>query len=334
MSDVIETAGSRERFSRAVYTVKFFAIWSVAAAHSASVSAGADLPSRYASGVLGTFGTFGIFVFFFFAGYFLALTEKTPGAFFRSKLTSIVVPTVFCGTLVWAYEVLRKGGITFGSWLCWILGVDTYLYFVTDLLIMYLVAYAFRKKNAVLIFGVVLSAAENIVLCAGNITFPHPYLDPLRFFWIFAGGMLIARYGLGTRLLALCEKLLPVTGILVLAGLLIPPYFGSGITYFTLWYLPFGAVASAFFFGLSAKLPERIRTLSAAIGKGSFAIYLLHMPFAGLAAWLGQKAETPVTVLLRPIAVLAVTWALIRLMRYLAEKLSLRSVFDCLTGMR
>lgn len=104
----------------------------------------------------------------------------------------------------------------------------------------------------------------------------------------------------------------------VTVGILV--YTGIELNYRTPLYIVYAIVF--FFFCMSLAVIVRKIKLFEIIGKDSFAIYLLHMPFAGIAVYVGN-AYLPNWgfELCRPFIVFIVVELLIILYRFIANKL-------------
>lgn len=87
-------------------------------------------------------------------------------------------------------------------------------------------------------------------------------------------------------------------------------------------------------FGVAAYLADFSSARLIDIGKKSFAIYLLHMPIAGIVSNLCNRLDIFVVTVARPIIVLAIVYIVL----YLADKLipegSIKKCINMLIGMR
>lgn len=195
-----------------IYIMKSIAVFCVVCAHVSPIPEGAGIWNYIAAGYLNYMGTMGVPVFFILSGYLFERNEKSFGEFWKGKVKSVFIPWIFCETLLWLYVVLRKGGITFRSWLFFIIGYQHTTYYLTMLVIMYLVFWRIKKdwELTALILVSVFS-----IICTGwnfGISFINEwtgtfYLNPLNWICFFAAGMLICRKDCLIYLIGKTEKI-------------------------------------------------------------------------------------------------------------------------------
>ena len=159
-----------ERF----WLLKAFAIIAVVACHCTNTI---DNPGR-----INTIATYffdawkgsGVPIFYFCAGFFFKGSGKFL-PFVKNKVVSIVLPWVFTGTLIWLYIVLRKGGVSFDNWLGYLFLRDSYLYFLTDLMIFYIIIHCimcmhgYKLHNSYFYHRICIFCYYNAICSFGNI---------------------------------------------------------------------------------------------------------------------------------------------------------------------
>lgn len=127
-----QSQGSLNAYNEKDYVsiVRALAIFSVVCAHVT------DASGSITNLAISSLGAYGVAVFFLLSGYVFSFEKRSFGTFFRRKLTTILIPWLFCGTLDWLYVVLRKGGITFSGWVSSIF-VHSHYYYLTILILCY-----------------------------------------------------------------------------------------------------------------------------------------------------------------------------------------------------
>ena len=322
----------QQRTSNAIYAAKSFAVLSIISAHCAYVSPNFSKSNLFCSRLLNSFGSFGVGIFLFFAGFFMFLTKSAPKDFFLKKLKTLLLPWLFCGTLVYLYVYIRKGGYGIKSWCLWILGYNTYLYYMSVLFLLYIMCFFFRKNGIVCYLFIAISLASNILTTVGRLNEIQPYLNPFNFLIYFSAGLLVARHNMLEKIFTVSKKYLWLSASLLGFILLLTSYFKIEISYFKYYFLPIEFVAFFAFCGISYHLSNLGFFIN--IGKASFAVYLLHMPIAGITANLFGKIDFFLLTLIRPFVVLIIVYSAIKLLPLIFKNNKALSFIYTLIGMR
>lgn len=323
----------KKEFKNNIYIVKALSIFSVICAHCCTISDGSSVWNVFASKLLTSIGTVGIFAFYFLSGYFLCFTRKRTCDFWKQKLFYIVIPWLICGTSVYLYVYLRKDGISLSSWAKWIMGMDTYLYYIVILLVFYLLFYWLRKNKLLIEIFTVLSLVENVLLFVipqELFVIKYPYLDPLRFGYMFSLGLLVANCGVLPKLLLWCKKYVLLLGSLFIISVVIPAWFKYSYSYFEPWYIPFAVVSFLFLLGLCQYVRAFLKPILINTGRWSYTIYLIHMPLAGIIVHICKSIDNAVITLLRPIIVITIVYLIV----YLIKKIKCFKTIELLLGIR
>ena len=302
--------------SEKFWLLKAFAIIAVVACHCTNTI---DNPGR-----INTIATYffdawkgsGVPVFYFCAGFFFKDGNNFL-SFVKNKMLSIVLPWIFTGTLIWLYIVLRKGGVSFDNWLGYLFLRDSYLYFLTDLMIFYVIMYVAHKSRYIYIALCVYTAISCIIptfttgYVSSALTMPYAVLGISSGYWLY--------FCLGT----VCRQLNVIK------------YINNQKLVYFIFVVAFLAVAEAmfnkeigilFYIGLFKNISLmislynirsilnklKLENIAVYLGKLSFSLYLLHMPIAGIVANILNRSEAfaPLTFV-RPIIVIAITAVLI-----------------------
>lgn len=126
-----------------IYALKGLAIISVVYAHCNNRVSYNEIDALL-DNLRSSFGAVGVPFFFLLSGY-LFHNQKRFTEFCKSKI-GIVLPWLFWGTIVWGYEVLRKG-LDYASLGEWLLGIGNYLWYMRTLVIFWLIYYWIRSNK-------------------------------------------------------------------------------------------------------------------------------------------------------------------------------------------
>lgn len=329
-----------------IFILKSLAIFSVVCAHTGLVPQDANYMALFNSKLLNYIGTMGVPVFFVISGYLFGKNARKFSDFWKKKSISIILPWLFCETFLWLYIVLRKGGIGVKEWALFILGYKHTTYYLTVLVICYLVFW-FVKKDWQIYIMIVLSVASMISTGWGGIlsklnewtgTF---YLNPFNWFAFFAVGILLSEKKkslLGGSWLNLVAN----RRVLLLSTIVSWTYFAimmirkEDIYYFSRYAIIANIANIVMLSGIACVINgmsnERICTLFIKTGKYSFSIYLLHQFVAGIVVAIGNRIDgTGLLVIARPFVVIGLVMLGVAVLNKLPGE---KRLIHALLGMR
>ena len=294
--------------SEYLYIVKAIAISSVVCAHCGNVPANSTVLNQVLSSLFGYWGTAGVPVFYFLSGYFFEKNSKSWTCFWKAKFKTIVVPWVSCATMVWLYVVLRKGGITIASWFNFIVGNGSSLYYITVLLILYLVLF-YLKRNKVICWILVCVSVIGIILAGEGYVWGRNtvsiYLNPIYWMGYFILGILIQKHSWMDRIRKFSNK--SFLYMLVIWGSLCTVHYLGKIewTYWSRYALFNIATEFIVIIGLAEQINRaRIMAHMVEVGKESYSIYLLHQLFVGIVVNISNYINWSILTILRPILII------------------------------
>ena len=327
--------------SKAIYIAKGFAIFSVVCAHAAVEPENCAEVIRVIVRLMSYMGTYGVPMFFLFAGFFYARESRSLGKFWKHKASTIIVPWIFCESIVWLYVVLRKGGVTFENWIKFILGVNHSTYYLIVLLLFYILFWYLRRRAWVL-WGCILLSLAALVAVGQSIPFVlhvnewtiTPYLNPLNWMMYFCAGILLFTQNKIQYLFQLAKRILPFSCV-VLFGLIVY-HLKANISwsYFSQFALINIIFQMLVVMGICARLSSRNPKQLIKIGEESFTIYLLHELGAGAIVRLSLCGGV-VLIVLRPIINILLVKLGIWCIRFLLkERKKLRDTAYLLIGIR
>ncbi len=311
-----------------IHIGKGFALISIVSAHTAVVNNKSYYLMEY---ILNSIGTIGVGIFFIFSGYLFYSSNKSFSKFIKKKVYTILIPWFSLGTLDFFYVTLRKGGITLLGWLDTLL-VHSHLYYLSILILFYIIFFKIRNKQFLLIIISILSAIS--ITLTGLIDIPiYPYINPFNWAIYFILGLWLKKYNLLMYLANKFRKWLPFSGLLY--GIILTIYLANGayITYWSYAALLCEVVAISVVFGMTdwcagGKNSKWLIYL----GKLSFPVYLLHTPFAGILNYLCNRYELYFLTFFRPMIVIGLTIIVIEGMSFVGKKLNLTKVVNSIIG--
>ena len=247
-------------------------------------------------------------VFFCIFGYLFGGNTRTWRAFWKRKATTLFLPWICCETLLWFYVVLRKGGISVSAWLLFLLGYHHTTYYLTILVVFYVLYWKIHKPGAIRVLNVIsvismLETGWNVgIFHRVNTVLDSYYLNPFNWMLFFGIGLLIRQKAQeAERSIRWSNSL----GILCVCGSIVyfsvHAYFGLEMYYFS----RYAVIGNLLNLGTAAYLGQILMNLKKKellfkIGDWSFAVYLLHQFVAGLVVAVTNHWDCFVLTLCRP----------------------------------
>lgn len=322
----------REQKTEYISLLRAFAIFSVVCAHVT------DSNSNLLNLIFSSIGTYGVGVFFILSGYFFFLDQRSPYEFAKRKCISIIIPWLFCGTLDWLYVVVRKGGLSLVKWALSVL-VYSHYYYLTVLLIFYVLMWKLRRNSKIC---TVLCAVSlfSMWLTGKGILDVYPYINPLNWLFYFIIGIEFSRSNCLERISQLAKKMLFCLVPFMFFSMSWVIYEGKAVSY---WY--HGTVVSISLMILTVlgwcrylcddiSSQSRVIRVFIWIGRYSFPIYLLHMPFAGVVKHITDILNNWFIQLGMPFVVLGIVSAIIYMISKIPFHPKIKSVIKLLLGIR
>ena len=309
--------------------LRCLAIFSVICAHVST--ADKDTTNLLVSSL----GSIGVGLFFLLSGYLYYSNRKDVKIFTISRIKNIIIPWLFCGTLDWLYVVLRKGGIGISGWFDSVF-IHSHYYFLTVLMMLFYLLRSVRYNKSILKLLIVISLVSCFMTSKGMISFIYPYINPLNWFFYFVIGLLMANYNCIDIFISISRKILFLSIPLSIYVLLWYIYDGRLISYWGNGNVLFITLLIICQFGIVTYINKNsfLWKILAFIGKISFSIYLIHMPFAGITSKAIEIIDVPQLRLIAPFIVLIVVVLLIEGIRYVSRKLKSEILIKYILGIR
>ncbi len=281
-------------------------------------------------------GSIGVIVFIFIAGYYFHPKKyNTLRSFFQKKATTIIIPWVFTGSILYIIE----NQFSLPGLFNWLIGNGSYLYYLTILMLCYLVLFYLRSRVVLIalifinILSQVLTAFGIIDHCAFVLFGMGPVNNYLNLFnWIgyFALGVMAKEIPLDSlfyRLKQMIWIILPGYVLLLAGSLLLEPDKGG---YFSKLAIPMqlAGVLTVFAFASVRCLHRRwVYRLSDL----TFAIYLTHFFVFPIRRFLPTGVPGEV---LNPFLILIIVSGLLYLGQRISRLLSLEKLYTLMLGIR
>lgn len=318
-----------------IYYIKGLAIISVISAHCNAVLDNTNRFAVYSSLLLQNIGTLGVICFFVISGMLFHYPDKNIGQFFKKKLKNIVIPWLISATCVYLYVYLRKPPVTFSGWVNFIIGNGSYCYYLTVLMIFYLlfVAIPIMRNNTILLLCEIATVASTIWFYdLGGV---NPYLNIVNWIGYFALGVQLNEnkeliLNVKKRYHLIFCRIGVVSGISYILLLFYQLYnqkgggYWNGVNAVTSWV---GAISLTLLSITILKSKNRhLKKIIYLAGVDSFAIYIWHMPIAGIVARFMCIEPLTWFVIIRPIIVLLIMHVGIFIVRKLSRKMKIHQL--------
>lgn len=316
-----------------IYSLKVFATISIVAAHCTSIELNSNKLNILFSYILKNLGYIGVGIFFITSGYLFHKNQYSFNIFLRKKIKTIIIPWIFSGTIVYLYVALRKGGINIINWINFIIGNNSYLYFLSLLMLFYIIFFG-NCKNMILIYCSIIMSVINIILTAsGYLSEINPYLNLFNFIIYFAIGLFISEKDILLEIANKCRYHIKILICAYIILIFLTNILGISSGYWGYATLIIQPIAILVIFGLST-YKKLYNDIILRIGCESFSIYLLHMPIAGIITNIFNKLNWWIITLFRPIIVIIITMIFIYFFKYISNKLNISSKINYLIGVR
>ncbi|MFP3154186.1 acyltransferase [Lachnospiraceae bacterium ZAX-1] len=333
---MIENNKMAEDMSRKIDLLKFLAVVSIICAHCNTINEDSGILNLMASYYLHAVGTIGVGLFLVLSGYLFYQSDYKSHmkwkAYVKKKMIRICPAWFFCGSLVYIYTIIRKSDFrSLGGWFLWMFGKGTYLYFIPALLACYAIFWFIYKNDKQVLFIMLLSVMSWLLTTFGIFPMEYAYVNILNWVLFFAIGIILASQQSkhtinmvdGNKHSALKWAFVGSIALMLII-LLVLCKNQIQIFYWSKGYLVFELIAGVAFLGVAKfLLKSKFCSQLCKIGNSTLAIYLLHMPIAGIVANLCNYVDSFILTLLRPWLVLGITLVGILICKWIVVKLKI-----------
>ena len=316
-----------------ISVMRAVAVLSIVSAHVDAVI------DDYSSRLLRNFATGGVAVFFVISGYLFFYNKRGIIDFFKRKFSTIFIPWLFTGTITFLYTEIRHlgiGGLSIISYLKWIFGIKTYLWYMTVLVALYILFLLFAKYRA---FLIVMPIIAIISFATNKFTYPFlyqwggNYLNVFNWSLFFEAGYIINKFDIITKINKYLKLKIFISFILLYFVVLFLLSFSHQLSYNIPLYLPYCVLYIIAVFSFAQLFKNSSFILK--IGEHSFSIYLLHMPIAGIISAVGKILNIWIFTILSPFIAIIIVELFIYIFEKIIDLLKLnKSKFNLLIGLR
>ncbi|HGH1676150.1 acyltransferase family protein [Clostridium perfringens] len=309
-----------------INSMKFIAICSVVNAHSIPNISGGPIFNFFIK-FSTEFGSLGVGIFFLISGFLFNNNYKIKD-FFSKKIKSIIIPWLASGFIIYFYVYIRKGGLSFKTYLNFIIGNGSYLYYLTVLFIIYFIFLYIKNKYIILLlfFMSIISIKLTYINFFNNI---NPYLNPFNWIIYFVLGILLKQYL--DKVIFYCEKYLKLNIIIYLVLNYYIIYNNFSIGYWGKYSILLECLGILIVIAIVNKY-LKFKEIFNDIGRESYSIYLTHMIFAGAVVKLFSLSKLKISIIFSPLLVLILSYLGIRVLRFLFDKYRLSWFIDLIIG--
>ena len=296
---------------------KTIATFSIICAHLSPITS-KDIFSIKISWLYNLFGIIGVPLFFFVSGYLFFLNTDNFKKFMNKKLRQIIIPWIFVGTFCYLIVFYFKHNLSFINYLKFISCYGSYLYFLSVLLILYLINFKFKINNMFLYSSLIIGIISLVL----NIIYGENSFSYINFCnWIpyFNLGMLVSKNNKISDLFKFCRKNMFIFFITFLIVFLYSFINNIEINYWTLVGIIVILTFWGMFFGIIYDKKSKINTF---FGENSLVFYLIHMPIAGICV----RIMNGYFIIFRLFLTLLITYIVIYLYKFFTKKLNLEKL--------
>jgi fucose 4-O-acetylase-like acetyltransferase len=264
----------------------------------------------------------GVVIFFSVSGFFYYNNKSTFVEFWKKRIVSLILPWLIIATMTFILKTILGGIDNFiVDYLKWVFGVGSWYYYISVLLVFYLI-FRFVKKNDFLLYLCLILNVISIALETYNINvltkfiFQTPYLNLFNHIGYFAFGILCRKYRLDRQILE--NKWLFFTS-LALTPISIYLFYTFKIeTDFHLITFAYKIPLMLIFFYLSSFVSKtKINNAISEVGKNTYFIYLSHMQ---IVQFICNRVPIAIEIL-KPIIGLAIMLLIVFIIKVVFKKL-------------
>jgi len=290
--------------------------------------------SEIISNFYSAIGSIGVIVFLIAAGYYFK-PNKQPIHFIKKKAVSIAIPWIVLGSMVYVVNSILIGSrLGILSWIGWLVGYKTYLYFVPVILICFVLFYYHNLPTLIVAMGL---NVVSLSLTSAGILEPvvktlhiTNYLNFFNWIGFFAVGILLRRIPYEKCITFFTRTRIPVLCFSIF-GVVLVTFTEYRVGYFSSFGWVFELICAWSVFGVCTC--KRIyNKFSVSVSETSYGIYILHMMFVGI---LGKIYSVhPIVSVFANIIVMLFTHLVLLVGRRAAKKLDMERLYSCITGIR
>lgn len=267
--------------SNSFFIIKAIAIMSIITAHILVPINDEGIFIKAVTNFWAAFARTGVVAFFVLSGFFYHREKGDTLSFWSKKLKFLIFPWLFFSSLIYIYIFIRGNPVSALGYIKYILGHGSSYYYITVLIVFYVIFKFFCSNNYMLWLCMVLNITA-IIVRSLNLTpktsFITDYLNIFHWIGFFALGVYIRKYRLDRKLL---NSVLPFgvcTFIFIIDCAIIQKI--EIYTYFHIFSLQYELIFLVIMLYLGRYLLNLgwLSRFLTFCGKNTLFIYLVHMP--------------------------------------------------------
>ncbi len=330
--------------SKQIYILKFYAICCVALAHSYFT----EIDVNSLIFVLDKISRLGVFIFFILSGYFF----HPKKGFWKKKIITVLIPWIVCAFIMYGYQCFKHSQIfTIKGLLNYFVGNGTFLYFLTILMLCYMLCYFYKKYFWIVPFFI-LFTISSVFLTALNIL-PHevfsqqwffsylnPYLNIFNWIGFFCLGIVLQEKEKLVQLFEFARNHW-ISLFAVYAAMLFVAYkYEYGFVYWTSFAIPNILLGVPVFIALSQIPLYKLRYLELTfvkMGTITLPIYMYHETIINKILVIPSFLKTNIiAALIRPCLCVLIIGGLLLLGSYILKKFNskLNHIYCVIFGLK
>ena len=260
-----------KRISNRMYAIRFIIIILVIMAHvnRSTITQYDDFLFK----VYGILCRIAVPIFFLISGYYYREYSSIK-SFFKKKTNTLIIPWIIAGVITYSIHSLKIKSFSFINLLLWIVGYETFFYYLSVYFLFQLFYKFIRKSDIILIISVVINIVLLFVEQNNLITYNiiTPLLNPFNWCGFFSIGIFLSKYNVLNNINNSCFGLI----ISALSSIIIFIFWFCNwqINRFNIFVFLFSISMFFFLFFITKYL---INKKMIEIGKYTFFIYIYHM---------------------------------------------------------
>lgn len=313
------------RLSTTISVARALALVSIVSAHALFVS---QTPQAFVS-FYSKLGTVGVAAYFMISGFlYFPKNYAGFGKMLKNKARSIGIPWLVLGSVGYLYNAFGNKSFSAAAYLEFMLGKNSYLYFLTMLFFCFVVCYFVNSKLVLLAFAALSVLSLELtafgvlqpVIAALHIT---NYLNIFNWLGFFAFGRLVQTIN-ADRIFQFLKTTRVAFLALFVVLLVVFLITGVNTTYFSFVGWGYELIGAMAIFG-AATYPALNNRVFKKVSNDSFSVYLIHLMVISLLnkACFKLFSLFPPLQLIQNLLVIAVSVLLIELALLLARALKL-----------
>ena len=314
-----------------IYVIKIFAIISIVSAHLTSIPDNSNKYNIISSFILQNIGNIGVPIFYLISGYLFFYNKHDFKNFFNKKIKTIILPWIVTGSIIFLSTAIRKGGLNLNNYIKFILGSGSYLYFLTILIVFYIIFFKIKNNIYILSLSIVISIVSILLTASGNLLNINSYLNCFNFMIYFVIGIILNKYNLLIKVGKIFGKYIYYILIIYILSIVVAYIYQIKIGYFEYSTLYFNMISIPIVLGLSTMKFFYNKHMTK-WGIESFGIYLLHTPVAGLIKKILNHFDIWLLTIIRPIIVICIVMLFIDIYKYLSRKFNIEYISNSIIG--